>query len=388
MLDSYTSTCSTQTTAPGDKIDEVHLAEETDKPIYEQDKDSDVRDPDETPLRDRKVVTQPYDIAVESLVDQVRNGTIFVRPLSDRPKYQRQYVWTNALASRLVESILLGVPIPPCYLSQNDDFELDVIDGQQRIYSLYRFVDNQFELSPLEVLGELGGKRFHEIDPRLQRKLKTHSLRCVLITNESHPEIKFDVFQRLNSNTVPLNSQELRNCIYRGPLNDLLGELSYDPSWLKILGRKNPDKRLRDEELILRFFAFHLSGIESYRTPQKHWLNDIAKSGRKFDEGKISSLRHLWTKTIKNILIWYKPDRAFRRPDSKAVNRALFDLLMHSATGLSDEKATSIAPQLRLKVEQMLANEEFSDLVSRSVDHKKRTERRFQMWKQNIEHLL
>ncbi len=108
-----------------------------DKPLYEKDRESDIPDPDEVPIRERKVVTQPYDIAVESLVDQIRGGTIFLRPLSERPNFQRRYVWTDILASRLIESILLNVPIPPCYLSQNDEFELDVIDGQQRLLSQY-----------------------------------------------------------------------------------------------------------------------------------------------------------------------------------------------------------------------------------------------------------
>jgi hypothetical protein len=189
-----------------------------DTPIYEPDKPLAEPDPDEVPIRDRRVFTQPYDLVVESLVDQIGGGTIFLRPLSERPNFQRRYVWTNVLASRLIESILLNVPIPPCYLSQNEDYELDVIDGQQRLFSIYRFLDNQYALVGLEVLKELNGARFHKIPAKMQRQLKTHTLRCVLITNESHPEIKFDVFERLNTNTVPLNAQELRNCIYRGSL--------------------------------------------------------------------------------------------------------------------------------------------------------------------------
>ena len=85
-----------------------------DKVIFEQEKDASLPDPDETPIRERKVVTQPYDIAVQSLIEQVGTSTIFLRPLSDRPRFQRQYVWSNELASRLIESILLNVPIPPC----------------------------------------------------------------------------------------------------------------------------------------------------------------------------------------------------------------------------------------------------------------------------------
>lgn len=238
--------------------------------IYEADTDGDLPDPESTPLRDRKVVTQPYDLAIDAIVSQVKNNILFLRPLSARPKFQRQYVWSEKLASRLVESVLLNVPIPPCYLSENSENELDVIDGQQRIYSLYRFMDNQFALRDLEALSEFNGLRFYELPSKEQRKLRTHTLRCVVITNESHPEIKFDVFERLNSSTMPLNPQELRNCVSRGTLNDLLAELSFDGNWLKIRSRSAPDKRLADEEMILRFYSFQIQGLKEYRTPLKN----------------------------------------------------------------------------------------------------------------------
>ena len=99
----------------------------------------------------------------------------------------------------------------------------------------------------------LTGRILFELPEQLQRKLWTYTLRCVIITNDSHPEIRFDVFERLNTNTVPLNAQELRNSVYRGPLIGLLVNLAEHEPWLEILNRKHPDKRMRDEELILRF---------------------------------------------------------------------------------------------------------------------------------------
>ena len=210
-----------------------------DSPIYESEAEDNEPDPDEIPIKDRHVYTQPYDLVVESLIDQIKGGTIFLRPISERPSFQRRYVWTITLASRLIESILLNVPIPPCYLSQNDDFELDVIDGQQRLFSIYRFMDNQFALSGLEVLKDINKSRFHKLPERLQRQLKTHTLRLVAVTNESHPEIKFDVFQRLNTNTVPLNAQELRNCVYRGSLNELLKDAVTFKPWLDVLNKRS-----------------------------------------------------------------------------------------------------------------------------------------------------
>ncbi|MEW8394484.1 MAG: DUF262 domain-containing protein [Candidatus Thiodiazotropha sp.] len=358
------------------------------KPLYESDKGSDLPDPDEVPIRDRKVVAQPYDLAVESLVDQIRNDTIFLKPISERPSFQRRYVWTNTLASRLIESILLNVPIPPCYLSQNEDFELDVIDGQQRLFSIFRFLDNQFPLTSLEVLVELNGLRFHQIQNMLQRKIKTHTLRCVLITNESHPEIKFDVFERLNTNTVPLNAQELRNCIYRGPLNSMLKDAVNNKSWLEILGKKQPDKRMRDEELVLRFIAFQVAGLDSYRTPLKHWLNNVAKAGMRYSESEIIELHNIWDTAIENSLVWFEPSECFRRLGSRSINRALFDLVAFSASIVTTDAASNVRNEFRLRYSKLLEDEEFQDLISRAVDHTRRTKRRFQMWNKTFKGIL
>ncbi len=366
-----------------------------DQTIYEREDATGKSDPDpdeiEIPIKDRRVFTQPYDLVVESLIDQIRSGTIFLRPLSERPDFQRRYVWSNTLASRLVESMLLNVPVPPCYLSQNADFELDVIDGQQRLYSIYRFIDNQFALSGLEVLKDLNGLHFHKLTSKTQRKLNTHTLRLVAVTNESHPEIKFDVFQRLNTNTVPLNAHELRNCVYRGALNELLKDVvAYEP-WLTILGKKTPDKRMRAEELALRFFAWHLHGIESYKTPQKHWLNDAAEAGRVYSEKKVEELRATWEKAIEMSLVWFAPEECFRRTPvgkSRAINRALFDLTMISAATVSPERAKAVRAQVRGAYNKLLRNNEFEDLISRAVDHTKRTKRRFQMWNQHIGQVL
>jgi hypothetical protein len=358
--------------------------------IFEEELEQEI-DPDEVPVRDRRLYTQPYDLGVDSLIKQISEGTIFLRPLSERPDFQRRYVWSPKLASRLIESILLNVPIPPCYLSQNSDYELDVIDGQQRLFSIHRFVDNQFALSSLEILKEFNGSRFHQLPSKIQRQLTTHTLRCVLITNESHPEIKFDVFERLNSNTVPLNPQELRNCIYRGSLNTLLREVVEYKPWLNILGKNKVDVRLRDEELALRFFAFRIHGIESYRTPQKHWLNFAAKEGQKYNQYQIDTLRSAWMSAVDISLIWFDPKECFRRDPAsktKVINRALFDLVMLQASKVTAEVALAKKVFFRKQLSKLLSNNEFKDLISRAVDHKKRTTRRFEMWDEVIANIF
>lgn len=369
-------------------MDTENLARLHDKPVFEDDGVLSEPDPDEVPIQERRLITQPYDLAISSLIDQIEKGTLYLRPISERPRFQRRYVWSNRLASRFVESILLNVPIPPCYLSQNSDYEYDVIDGQQRIYSIFRYVKNQFELSSLEVLKEYNGQRFHELPSNFQRKLTTYTLRCVVITNDSHPEIRFDVFERLNTNTVPLNAQELRNCIYRGPLIDLLNNLAEYKPWLQILGRNEPDKRMRGEELILRFFAFHLKGVESYRTPQKHWLNDAAQMGQQLNTRRVMQLEKLWKETIAKCLVLFEPNECFRRlPLEKprmVINRALMDLTMDSITRFDPEVLPHIAQDYRARYQRILKMPEFEDLITRAIDHRSRTLSRFQMWKDEV----
>lgn len=361
--------------------------------IFEDDGVEQLADPDELPIEERKLITQPFDIGLKTLVSDIDDGRLHLRPLSDRPKFQRKYVWPPRLSSRLIESILLNVPIPPCYLAQDTDFILDVIDGQQRIYSIYRYLKNQFSLSGLEVLKEFNGLRFHELPGKTQKKLETHALRCVIITNDSHPEIRFDVFERLNTNTVPLNAQELRNSIYRGPLNDLLTELAENRDWLQILNRKSPDKRMKGEELILRFFAFQIGGLSSYRTPQKHWLNEIALQGRSFDDAKISKLRDLWLSSIEKSLVVFAHEECFRRlplitGKRTVVNRALMDLTLFSMAKMKLEDVRHSRTRFRRNYEKLLRNEEFTDLITRAIDHKRRTKRRFALWKTNVTNAL
>ncbi|WP_042726175.1 hypothetical protein [Chthoniobacter flavus] len=139
---------------------------------------------------------------------------------------------------------------------------------------------------------------------------------------------------------------------------------------------------MRDEELVLRFVAFALHGKSSYRTPQKHWLNDAAKKGRKYTPEKIGQVKNLWESALETALAWFEPKECFRRlpPTSKTINRALFDLVMFSAMAVRPGEAAKIRPKVRKRFAELMRNEEFLDLISRAVDHKKRTLRRFEIW--------
>lgn len=347
----------------------------------------DAGDPDAQPPKSRKLVTQPYDLTVGALLDQIKRQVLHLKPLSGRPQFQRRYVWKDDLASKLIESMLLNVPIPPCYFAQDEDFENEVIDGQQRLYSLYRFVDNQFALTKLETISELNGQSYFELNSQMKSRIQSYTLRCVVITNDSDKDLRFDVFERLNSNTKPLNAQELRNCVYRGRLIELIGDLATDPTWLGVFRRKVPDSRMKDEELILRYFAFRLRGLATYRTPQKFWLNDAAHLFKDMTDHQVLALTTEWRVGVANSIAIFG-NQAFRRAGdgtrSQPINKALVDLNMLTLSKISAARAGEIAEEYRRAELELLGNAEFDDLISRAVDHVSRTKRRFQLWNERM----
>ena len=109
-----------------------------------------------------------------------------------------------------------------------------------------------------------------------------------------------------------------------------------------------------------------------------------ARSGRKLSEAEIDDLRQTWNEALAVVLVWFEPLRCFRRPDSKAINRALFDLIMKTAASIDTQIATQKRSQFKTAFADIMADEDFQDLISRSVDHKSRTEKRFKMWNQKM----
>lgn len=152
-------------------------------------------------IEERKLVTQPYDLGVKSISQDIEQDRIKLTI-----EYQRKYVWDSGKASRLIESLLLNVPIPVCYFAEDEGGSYEVIDGLQRLTTIKNYLEGQFALSGLSVLTELDGKRFKDLAPRDKRRLENRTIRCIVITEDSNPDIKFDVFERLNTGAAMLTA--------------------------------------------------------------------------------------------------------------------------------------------------------------------------------------
>ena len=191
----------------------------------------------EVPSSKRKVYTDQGDPEVESLHGKYKRGKLIIQP-----EFQRHFVWDAQKSSRLIESALLDIPLPVIYLSEEKDGNEYVIDGQQRLTAFFSFIDSKFpdgkdfKLSGLKVITELNKKSYKEINDELQDKIRYCKIRTITFRRESESDLKFELFESLNTGAVSLNDQELRNCIYRGSYNKLLKELSKDADFMYLLG--------------------------------------------------------------------------------------------------------------------------------------------------------
>ncbi|MDE8032840.1 DUF262 domain-containing protein [Erysipelothrix rhusiopathiae] len=221
---------------------------------------------------DRKLYLDKVDKSTSDLFRMIREGELILQP-----SYQRSFVWDQKIMSRFIESLLLGIPIPTIFLSENGDSTLDVIDGQQRLTTLFAFMKPSLSASEvdslnpklskditglklrgLETLADFNKSTINDLDQAIRRKFNNVSLPIVIVQKDSSEDIKFDIFSRINQGSVKLNEQELRNVMYRGTLMDALNCVAEDTIVTEVFGNRPVlKKRFGFQEIILRARAFN-----------------------------------------------------------------------------------------------------------------------------------
>lgn len=255
---------------------------------------------DEVPYVEYDISVSPSDPSLELLSQQISRNDIII------PFYQRKYVWKIEQASRLIESFLMGLPVPQIFLFVNNDNQLEVIDGQQRVMSIHYFFDGYFgdednkgrrtlfKLKGLSERSEYNGKTFVQLSDRDQRKLRNSTLRAINIkqlTPDENSDSVFHIFERLNTGGTRLKPQEIRNAVYRGQIVDSLREINEDVDWQDILGLKRVDPGQKDVELVLRLFSL-FRNWNQYEKPMLHHLNRSMSENRTFDSERANDFQN------------------------------------------------------------------------------------------------
>lgn len=358
---------------------------------------------DNTPYLENEttILTSQGDPEIDSLLGKRQRGRLLLQP-----EFQRLYVWDSKKASKLVESVLLSIPLPIVYLSQEHDGKEYVIDGQQRLTSLFAYIDGkfpsgvEFKLEGLNVLSDLNGKKFADLTEEFQDRIRYYKIRVITFLKDSSEDLKFEIFERLNTGSEPLNDQELRNCIYRGKFNNALKDMAGDPDFMYICGFKSPDLRMRDIELVLRFSAFYHRTYLNYKAPIKAFLNAQAREKRDISDAELTDLKKAFKNAcqiIRSLLDknafkrYYKGDEV--NPDgrweSKKFNQSLYDILMYS---FAKEDKNTVYQHLDVVREALIflmtEDQQFIDSIERSTSSVPAITTRFDKWRLTLQGIL
>lgn len=198
-------------------------------------------------------------------VSRVQYSLLHVRRLVENrkdlliaPDFQRRNVWKQKQRVELVESIIMGIPLPVIYLFESADGKKQVVDGRQRITAIIDFLNNEFPLKDLKILPQYNNKRFSELPPKIQGIFEDYQIFCYVIQPPTPERVKYDIFDRVNRGGTMLNSQEMRSALYQGEATKLIDEICQSDEFLKVTGNAVSPIRMRDRYAALRILAFYL----------------------------------------------------------------------------------------------------------------------------------
>lgn len=323
--------------------------------------------------KQRELITSVVDYNLGTLASLIESKAIDISP-----EYQRRFRWDVERQSRLIESFLMNVPVPPIFLNEDVYGKYSVIDGKQRLNTIYEFLRGRLHLKGLGVFSDINGLNFDDLPHKLQTIIKTRpTLRAVIILHQSDEDIKFDVFQRLNTGGVRLNPQEIRNSTYTGPLNDLILELSVNSQFHRLLGIKNKKKsviyqEMRDAELVLRYFTFR-DNWQNFTGGMKRHMDRYMSENRKMSSSEIEELKDDFFNTISIVEACFgthpfqrwMPERNKWR---KQVLASLFDAQMFACQGINAEKADPKQNQILIAFQQMFSDSEFRKAIDAATN--------------------
>lgn len=247
----------------------------------------------------------PSDMTLRVYYEKYQDGQLII------PDFQREYVWDLVHASKLIESFLIGIPVPGVFLyKEHKTNKLLVIDGQQRILSVVRYFDGRFDdrvFKLKNVRQPWAGKTYDELSDADRYQIQDSVLRATVVQQTSPNDYSslYHIFERLNTGGVSLSPMEIRKCVYAGPTFKLFEELNRLEEWRKLVGKSKPDRRLRDVELILRIVAL-AEHWKSYEKPMKAFLNSYLITSGSLDKTALAKrnerLRETFSRACKTVL--------------------------------------------------------------------------------------
>lgn len=374
---------------------------EIEEEIYEEEAEQD-NESIEIEKNNRNIIWQPKDFSIREFLSMKSYKEIDLQP-----KYQRNFVMNQKQSSRLIESILMNVPIPVIYLNEEKDWTYSVIDWQQRLTSFLTFIEEKlfetnkpFKLIWLNILKELNWKTFSQLEKDNQNKIKTTTLHTIIIKKESNEDIKFEIFERLNTWSIKLNEDEIRNTVYRWKYMDLLSELENNELFHKLVRKDNYKNRMIYRWMILRFFSLYEKSYLNYKPSIKQFSNKHLREFRNLSDEKVKEYKEIFKNTtelvysvfgynaFRRYIPWYDDNINWYWALTR-INMAIYDIQMCCFANYSKNQIIQSADIIREEfIKLMCENQKFIDCILNQTSNKEQLQTRFKIWFEKLEEII
>ncbi|MDB9307767.1 DUF262 domain-containing protein [Aphanizomenon sp. CS-733/32] len=350
---------------------------------FQEDDDESLEPFDPTKIR---VKTKP--MTMDLLLKRIEYDEIDLAP-----DFQRQSdIWTTKAKSRLIESLLIRIPLPAFYIDATDDDKWIIIDGLQRIHTFKKFIlDKELTLTDLQYLTDLNNKKYNDLPRHYQRRIDETELTVYLIEPGTPKEVKYNIFERVNTGGLPLNPQELRQAMNPGKPIKILKNLANLPEFKRVINlSKKKKKRMDDHEFILGFLAFYLTTYEDYpeKKGRKYFLNEAINQLNTIDYNLIETIVNKFTIAMKAAYNIFG-NTAFRKSSSSPVNKSLFEAWSVTLSKLNSQEIDILINQKEVLKEKFIQkiqeDNDFNKSISQAAN---KVKYRFEKINQIVQEVL
>ena len=306
------------------------------------------------------------------------------------PEFQRDFVWPNDKQSKLIESVLMRIPLPVFYLAEDTDGRMVVVDGLQRLSTFQRFVHNKLRLD-LRNQTALHKKRFSDLAPKLQNRVEDCNLILYVIDSKVPERARLDIFERVNGG-VPLTRQQMRNCLYSGLGTRFLKDEAMKPLFIDATGGSLDKQTMRDREFVNRFCAFTLLRLDLYKGDMDEFLAEALKTMNKLGEPKLNDLSIQLHRSLSNNLAVFER-HAFRKHNKdqerrSILNASLWDVMATGLAHYSKEIVEKNKDRLLEGFYELMGSDEFVESITYGTNDTKKVSSRFALVKEMLKRTL
>jgi hypothetical protein len=349
-------------------------------------------------------ITEPFDptlirvetkpLSMDLLISRIREKEIDLMP-----DFQRKAgIWSDAAQSRLIESMLIRIPLPAFYMDASDEDEWLVVDGLQRLTTIKRFViKEELKLTGLEFLHNLSGMGFEELPRNFKRRINETQVTVYLIEKDTPPEVKFNIFKRINTGGLPLSSQEIRHALNQGSATEMLKRLAASDTFKKATSYGIRDHRMGAQECVLRFMAFKLKPYTSYKASDfDSFLNSTMVTINDMSENDRKNLEDSFVRALeasRDIFGFFAFRKQYRKHAARnPINKALFETWTVNLSGLSGDQLEKLKQKKGKLVDGFIdlmnGSSEFDGAISQGTGNVAKVKLRFSEISKLIQEVL